>query len=135
MPVTRPAPGASSRYIPAAARALNSRKSVSGSISEAMRSLTNILPRAVCRCRASSPPPRRALSCLWRRSATSSSIASRLAWVSALAKIPPNVVDDLFSGGAGLEYFTDTGGLEFGDILIGNNAADEDHHVVEFFLL
>src|SRR5688572_3397996 len=135
MPVTRPAPGASSRYMPFAARALNSRKGVPGSITAAMRSLTSIFPRAVCRFRASSPPPCRTVSCFFWSSATSSSMASRFACVSAFANIPPNVLDDVFSGHAGLEDLADTQSLQRGYVLIGNDAADKNEHVVEFFLL
>src|SRR3970282_1236425 len=137
MPVTMPAPGASSRYIPFAASALNSRKGVPRSIRAAMRSRTNILPRAVCRRMASSPPPRFTVSCFSRSSATSSNMASRLACVSAFAfaNVPPDVLNDVFGRCAGLEDFTHAERFEFGNVLIGNNAAHEDEHVVEFLFL
>src|SRR5687768_6508206 len=135
MPVTMPAPGASSRYIPFAARALNSRKGVPESSKAAMRSLTNILPREVWRFRTSSPPPCRTMSCFCFSSATSSSMASRLACVSAFANIPPDVIDDVFGGHSGLEDLADSQRLEFGDVLVGNDPADEDEHVIEFLVL
>src|SRR5215471_3393869 len=135
IPVTRPAPGASSRYMPLAASALNSRKAVPGSSNAPIRSRTNILPRDVCRFRASSPPPCCTISCFLRSSATSSSMASRLACVSALANVPPNVVDDVFGRYSWLEHFAHSKLLEFGNVLIGNDSTNQNEYVIEFFLL
>ena len=59
MPVTMPAAGAASSYMPSAASAENSRKARAGSTSRSMRSRAVSLPRLRCRATASAPPPSR----------------------------------------------------------------------------
>src|SRR5262245_36641248 len=100
-----------------------------------MRSRTNILPRDVCRFRASSPPPFFTAFCFSRNSATSCSMASRLACVSTLGNVPPDIIDDVFGRYSRLEDFTHPERLEFGNILVGNDATDEDKHIIELLLL
>ena len=57
MPVTIPAPGASSSYRPFAASALSSRKALPGSSSRSIRSRTGSLPRSRWRAMERSSPP------------------------------------------------------------------------------
>ena len=84
MPVMMPAPGASLLYMPIAASCAISRNGDPGSSSARTRSRGSILPRAVCRARACSPPPSETCAILSRRSATSAAMAVALAAKSAL---------------------------------------------------
>ena len=76
MPVTTDAPTVKS--VPHAASGDSSRNGVSGSSSSSMRSRAVSLPRSWCRVTYRSPPPSSALAFCSARSATRSSIASRL---------------------------------------------------------
>src|SRR5215510_8729914 len=129
MPVTIPAHGASSSYMPLAARALNSRKGVSGSRTASTRSRTNILPRSLCRFTAASPPPFFTVSSLERSSATSSFIQS------LLANVVSNVGHDIFRRGTGEKNFGDSDLFQLLDIVVRNNPADENKDVVETLFL
>src|SRR6266446_115505 len=83
MPVMRPAPGASSSYMPKAASCESSRKGEPGSSNRRRRSRGSNFPRARCLERADSSPPCAARSTLARRSATSAPSARAFAWNSS----------------------------------------------------
>ena len=57
-----------------------------------------------------------------------------MACVSALANIPPNVVDDVVGRHSGLEDFAYSKLLEFGNVLIGNNSPYQNEDVIELFI-
>src|SRR6266508_1423843 len=78
MPVTIPADGASSSYMPNAASGDSSRNGVPGSRRRSTRSRGSSLPARTCRSRACSGPPRRTCSSRSRSWATSFVICSRL---------------------------------------------------------
>src|SRR6266851_2435630 len=82
-PVMRPAPGASSSYMPKAASCESSRKGEPGSSNRRRRSRGSNFPRARCLERADSSPPCAARSTLARRSATSAASARAFAWNSS----------------------------------------------------
>src|SRR5712691_11977067 len=83
MPVMRPAPGASSSYMPKAASCESSRKGEPGSSNRRRRSRGSNFPRARCFARAASSPPCAARSTFARRSAASAAIARAFAWNSS----------------------------------------------------
>src|SRR5262245_9043823 len=132
MPVTRPAQGASSLYMPLAARGLNSRKGVSGSSTASMRSRTNILPRSLWRLTAASPPPFLTVSSLDRSSATSCFIAAPL---SLFAYMFADIRHNVFGRCARLKNLSDAHFLQLRDVLIRNDTADQNQHIVEPFFL
>src|SRR5690348_742819 len=84
MPVSRPAAGAASSYMPCAASGESSRNGEPGSSRARMRSRGSSLPRAACLSRAFAPPPAAARSSCALRSATSACNRSALARNSAL---------------------------------------------------
>jgi hypothetical protein len=53
--------------------------------------------------------------------------------VSAFANVPPNVVDDVFGGDSGLEDLAYSKFFELWYVLIGNDSAHDDEHIVELF--
>src|ERR671931_7514 len=77
MPVTMPAAGGCPPYMSHAARAVSSRKALSGSTSRSIRSRAVSFPRARCRSSARSSPPRVTSAVRSRSSATSASMRSR----------------------------------------------------------
>src|SRR5688572_9968254 len=97
MPVTMPAEGASSPYMPCAASCENSRKGAPGSSSPRTRSRGNNFPRLVCFFWASGPPPSEARATCLRRSSTSAR------WCVAFAANPGEPVSrrDLMTGTSG----------------------------------
>ena len=96
MPVTIPAPGASSSYRPVAASGLSSRNAEPGSSRRSIRSRTGSLPRSRWRAiERSSPPAPRSATAAWRarRSSTRAAIASWLARASGGRGIEPAAQD------------------------------------------
>src|SRR5437016_3183921 len=130
-----PAAGASSLYIPLAARALVSRNGVSASIRASMRPRTNILPRSLWRRTTASPPPFFTASSFARISSTSRCIASRFDCASVLTSLFTNIVDDVtddfVSRNAGLEHFRDALGFQLNDICVRNDSAGQHHDIVQ----
>src|SRR5438128_4401398 len=142
MPVTRPAHGASSSYIPFAASGESSRNGVFGSSSAAIRSRTGNFPCCLWRSMYFGPPPSRASAILRCSSAMSDCIRSRLARkspldvsrcvssgsISACNRLTDGV-DGSGSARAGQENLPDTHGFQVGDVLLRNDAAREDSDV------
>src|SRR5437016_5176069 len=148
MPVTMPAAGASSSYIPFAASGDNSRNGVPGSSNAAMRSRTGSFPCWRCRSTYFAPPPSRAAASRCFSSATSPCRCSRFAansaeavsrCVSSESMLWDGLPDSPLHGGAdgvhrrrrgcaGKEDLADAHGLELRDVLLGNDAAGENQN-------
>ena len=96
MPVTMPAPGASSSYRPFAASGLSSRNAEPGSSRRSMRSRTGSLPRSRWRSiERSSPPAPRSATAAWRarRSSTRAAMAVVVGLRLGAVRIQPAAQD------------------------------------------